>query len=89
MGEKEVMVIIIKEFIIGIRALELNLFELVTRVSYYRVYRQECYGHHKMCDIMYLMRAFIKSQYKLYKAFAYSAYLSSWVILDISKYKLT
>ena len=39
MGEEEVVVIIIKEFIMGIRALELNLFRLVTRVSYYRVYK--------------------------------------------------
>ena len=39
MGEEEVMIIIIKEFIMGICALELNLFELVTRVSYYRVYK--------------------------------------------------
>ena len=41
MGEEEVMVIIIKEFIVGIYALKLNLFELIARVSYYRVYRQE------------------------------------------------
>ena len=41
MGEEEVMVIIIKKFIVGIYALELNLFELVARVSYYRVYRWE------------------------------------------------
>ena len=41
MGEEEVIVIIIKEFIVGIRALELNLFELVARVSHHRVYRRE------------------------------------------------
>ena len=41
MGEEEVIVIIIKEFIMGIHTLELNLFGLVTRVSYYRVYRCE------------------------------------------------
>ena len=41
MGEKEVMIIIVKEFIMGIYALELNLFELIARVSYHRVYRQE------------------------------------------------
>ena len=35
--EEEVVVIIIKEFVMGIYALKLNLFELVTRVSYYRV----------------------------------------------------
>ena len=40
MGE-EVMVVIIKEFIVGIRVLELNLFGLVARVSRRRVYRQE------------------------------------------------
>ena len=40
-GEEEVMIIIIKEFIMGICALELNLFKLVARVSYYRVYRQK------------------------------------------------
>ena len=38
-GEKEIMVIIIKKFIVGIRTLKLNLFRLVARVSYYRVYR--------------------------------------------------
>ena len=37
--EKEVIVIIVKEFIMGIRVLELNLFELVARVSHCRVYR--------------------------------------------------
>ena len=39
MGEKEIMVIIIKEFIMGICTLESNLFKLIARVSYYRVYR--------------------------------------------------
>ena len=39
MGEKEVMVIIVKEFIIGICALKLNLFRLITCVSCYRVCR--------------------------------------------------
>ena len=37
MGEEEVIIIIIKKFIVGICALEPNLFRLVTRVSYYRV----------------------------------------------------
>ena len=41
MGEKEVVVIIIKEFIMGICALELNLFGLVARVSRRRVCRRE------------------------------------------------
>ena len=41
MGEKEIMVVIIKEFIMGIRTLELNLFELVARVSYRRICRWE------------------------------------------------
>ena len=40
-GKKEVVVVIIKKFIVGIRALELNLFRLVTYVFYYRVNRQE------------------------------------------------
>ena len=40
-GEKEIIIIIVKEFIIGIRVLELNLFRLVARVSHYRVYRRE------------------------------------------------
>ena len=40
-GEKEVVVIIIKKFVVGIRTLKPNLFRLVTRVSYRRVYRQE------------------------------------------------
>ena len=39
MGEEEVVVIIIKKFIVGICALKLNLFRLVTRVSHRRVYR--------------------------------------------------
>ena len=38
---KEVVIIIIKKFIIGIRILELSLFGLVARVSRCRVYRQE------------------------------------------------
>ena len=41
MGEEEVIVIIIKKFIMGIRTLKLNLFELVTHISYYRVCRWE------------------------------------------------
>ena len=41
MGEKEVMVIIVKKFIVGIRALEPNLFGLAAHVSYYRVCRRE------------------------------------------------
>ena len=36
---EEVMVIIVEEFVVGIYILELNLFGLVARVSYYRVYR--------------------------------------------------
>ena len=39
--KEEVMVIIIKEFIMGICVLKLNLFGLVACVSYYRVYRRE------------------------------------------------
>ena len=39
MGEKEVIIIIVKKFIIRICALKLNLFRLVARVSYYRVCR--------------------------------------------------
>ena len=39
MGKEEVMVVIIKEFIMGIYILELNLFKLVACVSCYRVYR--------------------------------------------------
>ena len=38
-GEEEVIVIIIKEFNMGIYALKLNLFELMARVSRHRVYR--------------------------------------------------
>ena len=38
MGEK-VVVIIIKEFIVGIYTLKLNLFGLVTCVSHHRAYR--------------------------------------------------
>ena len=41
MGEKEIVIFIIKEFIVGICTLELNLFKLITRVSYYRIYRRE------------------------------------------------
>ena len=41
MGKKEVVVIIVKEFIMGIRALKLNLFKLVARVSYHRIYKQK------------------------------------------------
>ena len=39
MGKEEIVVVIIKEFIVGICALKLNLFKLVARVSYYRVCR--------------------------------------------------
>ena len=39
--KEEVIIIIIKKFIIRIRALKLNLFRLVTHVSYYRVYKQK------------------------------------------------
>ena len=39
MGKKEVIIIIVREFIVKIRALELNLFKLVARVSHYKVYR--------------------------------------------------
>ena len=39
--KKEVVIIIIKKFIVGICALKLNLFELVARVSYYKVYKRE------------------------------------------------
>ena len=38
-GEEEVVIIIIKELIMGIYVLKLNLFELMARVSYYRVYK--------------------------------------------------
>ena len=41
MGEKEVMVIIIKEFIMRIRALKPNLFKLMAHISHYRVYKQK------------------------------------------------
>ena len=41
MGEGEIMVVIVKKFIMGICALESNLFRLVARVSYYRVCRRE------------------------------------------------
>ena len=41
MGEEEVIVIIIKEFIVGICVLKLNLFRLVARISHRRVYRWE------------------------------------------------
>ena len=41
MGKEEVIVIIIKKFIVGICALKLNLFRLVARVSYYRVCKWE------------------------------------------------
>ena len=39
MEEKEVVIIIIKELVIGIYTLELNLFRLMARVSYRRVCR--------------------------------------------------
>ena len=38
-GKKEVIIIIVKKFIMGIHILEPNLFELVTCVSHHRVYR--------------------------------------------------
>ena len=41
MGEEKVMVIIIKEFIVGICALKPNLFRLIARVSRHRVYKQK------------------------------------------------
>ena len=41
MEKEEVVIIIIKKFVIRICALELNLFGLVTCVSYYKIYRQE------------------------------------------------
>ena len=41
MGKDEVVVIIVKEFIMGIYVVELNLFRLVTCVSHYRVYKWE------------------------------------------------
>ena len=40
MGE-EVMAVIVKKFIVGIRVLKLNLFGLVARVSHCRVCRQK------------------------------------------------
>ena len=40
-GEKEVIVIIIKKFIMRICALEPNLFRLIARVSHYKVYSWE------------------------------------------------
>ena len=39
MGEKEVVVVMVNEFIVGICTLEPNLFGLVARVSCYRVYK--------------------------------------------------
>ena len=39
MGKEEIVVIIVKKFIMEIRILEPNLFRLVARVSYYRVYK--------------------------------------------------
>ena len=39
--KEEVVVIIVKKFIIGIYALKSNLFRLVARVSHYRVYKWE------------------------------------------------
>ena len=41
MGEEEVVIIVVKEFIVGIRALKPNLFRLVARVSCRRVYKRE------------------------------------------------
>ena len=41
MGEEEIIVIIIKEFIVGIYILELNLFRLIARVFCRRVCRQK------------------------------------------------
>ena len=41
MGKEEVIVIIVKKFIIGIYVLKPNLFKLVTHVSHYRVYKQK------------------------------------------------
>ena len=45
--KKEVIVIIIKKFIVGIRALELNLFRLIARVSCRRVYSQHAEMHER------------------------------------------
>ena len=39
MEKGEVVVVIVKKFIMGICALKLNLFRLVTYISYYRVYK--------------------------------------------------
>ena len=39
MGEEEIIIVIIKEFVMRIYTLKLNLFKLITHVSYYRVYR--------------------------------------------------
>ena len=41
MREEEIVIFIVKKLIIGICALELNLFRLVARVSHYRVYKWE------------------------------------------------
>ena len=41
MGEEEVVIIIVKEFIVGICVLKPNLFRLMARVSYCRVCRRE------------------------------------------------
>ena len=38
-GEEKIMVIIIKKFVVEICALELNLFKLIARVSYFRVHK--------------------------------------------------
>ena len=40
-GKEEIIVVIVKGFIVGIRILEPNLFKLVARVSYHKVYKQE------------------------------------------------
>ena len=36
--------------------------------------QDRCYDHSGMCDIRYLVRAFTKAQYRLYKKDAYLAY---------------
>ena len=41
MGEKKIKIIIIKKFVVKIYILKLNLFKLIARVSYRRIYRQE------------------------------------------------
>ena len=41
MGKKEIMVVIVEEFIMGIYTLEPNLFGLITRVSHHKIYRWE------------------------------------------------